>query len=211
MKCKMQREYRRAFNRYIYMFNTIHKPYLSGKKEKLYHHIKSLKSDHCGISTLIKDNTCYTDNQAKVDILNSQLSSVFTSDDGSTLPDLGISPYPDISPVDINTSGIVGLLSDLDPSKSQGSDKIKQKLLKLLADEVSPCIQLLFSASLHQCVVPADWKRTIVCPIFKKGDRKNPSNYRPVFLTSICSKIMEYVIYSNVMSHLEAYNILSPG
>jgi len=112
--------------------------------------VESLKSDHCGISTLIKDNTCYTDNQAKADILNSQFSSIFTSDDGSTLPDLGISPYPDISPVDINTSGIVSFLNDLDPSKSPGPDEIPPKLLKLLADEVSPCLQLLFSASLHQ-------------------------------------------------------------
>ena len=45
---------------------------------------------------------------------------------------------------------------------------------------------------------------------FKKGDRKNPSNYRPVSLTSICSKIMEHIVYSNIMSHLEAFNILSP-
>jgi len=89
---------------------------------------------------LIKNNTSYTDNQAKADILNSQFSSLFTSDDGSTLPYLGISPYPDISPVDINTSGIVRLLSDLDPSKSLGPDKIPLKLLKLLADEVFPCL-----------------------------------------------------------------------
>jgi len=101
-------------------------------------------------------------------------------------------------------------LRELDPSKSLGSDKVPPKLLKLLADKVSTCLQLLFSASLHQGVVPADWKKAIVCPIFKEGGRKNPSNYRPVSLTSIYSKIMEHVIYSNIMFHLEAYNVLSP-
>ena len=94
--------------------------------------------------------------------------------------------------------------------QTSGPDKIPPKLLKLLADEVSPRLQLLFSASLHQGIVPVDWKKAIVCPIFKKGDRKNPSNYRPVSLTSICSKLMEHVIYSNIMSHLHTYNILSP-
>ena len=89
--------------------------------------------------------------------------------DLATLPDLGISTYlhgPDSSPVDINISG---LLSDLDPSKSSCPDKISPKLLKLLADEVSPWLQLLFSASLHQGVIPADWKTVIVSPLFKKA------------------------------------------
>ena len=49
-------------------------------------------------------------------------------------PDLGTSPYPDISTIEINTSGIVKLLNELDPSKSSGPDKIPPKLLKLLAD-----------------------------------------------------------------------------
>ena len=115
----------------------------------------------------MKNNTCYTDNQAKAEILSSQFSSVFTRDGGSTLPDLGTSPYPDISTIEISTSGIVKLLKELDPSRSSGPDKIPLKLLKLSADEVSPCLQLLFSASLHQGIVPADWKKAIVCPIFK--------------------------------------------
>ena len=72
----------------------------------------------------MKNNTCYTDNQTKADILNSQFSSVFTREDKSTLPDLGTSPYPDISTIKINTPGIVKLLNELDHSKSSGPDKI---------------------------------------------------------------------------------------
>ena len=68
---------------------------------------------------------------------------------------------------------------------------------------------LLFSASLHQGRVPSDWKKALVCPVFKKGDRKNPSNYHPVSLTCIYSKVMEHIIYSEIMSHLETHNILS--
>jgi len=69
MKRKMQRECRRAF--YRYMFNSIQDPYLSGKRKKLYHYIKSLRSDQCGISTVMVNDTCYTDNQTKANILNS--------------------------------------------------------------------------------------------------------------------------------------------
>jgi len=47
----------------------------------------------------------------------------------------------------------------------------------------------------------------LVCPLFKKGDRKNLSNYWPISLTSVCSKVMEHTVYSNIMSHMESNNI----
>ncbi|MFC1375539.1 MAG: reverse transcriptase family protein [gamma proteobacterium symbiont of Ctena orbiculata] len=46
-------------------------------------------------------------------------------------------------------------------------------------------------------------------PIFKKGDRSSPANYRPISLTSVCSKVMEHILHSQVMKHLEANGILS--
>ena len=109
----------------------------------------------------------------------------------------------------VSTSGVTKILQKLDPSKSPGPDKIPSRLLKSIAMAVSPCLTLLFSASLHQGRVPSDWKKALVCPVFKKGDRKNPSNYRPVSLTYICSKVMEHIIYSEIMTHLETHNILS--
>jgi len=207
LKRIMQRECRRSFNKY--MFTTLHEPYLSGKKKKLFRYIKSLRSDRCGIDTLLKDGCYFTYNQAKSELLNTLFSSVFTTDDGSDLPVLDPSPYPDISPIEVSVSGITSLLNELDPTKSPGPDKIPSNLLKLLAYEVSPCFALLFSASLQQSIVPSDWKKASVCPIFKKGDQKNAANYRPVSLTSVCSKIMEHVVCSNVMSHLECHDILT--
>ena len=46
-------------------------------------------------------------------------------------------------------------------------------------------------------------------PIFKKGDRGSPANYRPVSLTSVCIKVMEDILHSQVMQHLEIHGILS--
>ena len=44
---------------------------------------------------------------------------------------------------------------------------------------------LIFKASLHQQHLPSDWKTAHITPVFKKGSRKNPANYRPISLTSI--------------------------
>jgi hypothetical protein len=52
-------------------------------------------------------------------------------------------------------------------------------------------------------------KEAIVSPVFKKGDRNNAANYRPVSLTSICCKLCEHVISRELMNHLEENNLLS--
>ena len=66
----------------------------------------------------------------------------------------------------------------------------------------------LFNASLSQGVVPPDWKTANIVPLFKKGDKSNPANYRPISLTSLTCKILEHVVFSNFMSHFEKYSIL---
>jgi len=47
-------------------------------------------------------------------------------------------------------------------------------------------------------------------PNFKAGKRSNPTNYRPVSLTSIVCKVMEHIFTSEIMKHLEAHSILAP-
>ena len=57
--------------------------------------------------------------------------------------------------------------------------------------------------------LPMDWLEANVTPLFKKGDRASPSNYRPVSLTAIACKLLEHIIHHHVMAHLETYNILT--
>ena len=46
------------------------------------------------------------------------------------------------------------------------------------------------------------------CPVFKKGNRSNPSNYRPISLTSSCCKVFEHIVFHSIMDHLQLNNIL---
>jgi hypothetical protein len=87
------------------------------------------------------------------------------------------------------------LLSALNPNKATGPDNMSGHFL-------------IFQASLHQGQVPTIWKDAFITPLFKKGDRSKPSNYRPVSLTLICCKIMEHIIHSTVMKHLDMHGIL---
>ena len=56
--------------------------------------------------------------------------------------------------------------------------------------------------------VPSDWVTANVTPVFKKGNRNEPSNYRPISLTSVPCKIMEHIIYRHIMDHLDSNSIL---
>jgi len=62
--------------------------------------------------------------------------------------------------------------------------------------------------SLETGVVPQDWKEAIVSPLFKKGSKAKPENYRPVSLTSIIGKILESIIKDQIASHLDHFNLI---
>ena len=53
-----------------------------------------------------------------------------------------------------------------------------------------------------------DWNNANVTPVYKKGDTHHPANYRPISLTCISCKLLEHVMASNMMEHLESNNIL---
>ena len=54
-------------------------------------------------------------------------------------------------------------------------------------------------------------KKARITPIYKKGLRSDPSNYRPVALTSHITKIMEKIIVKNMTSYLETNRLMNPG
>ena len=100
------------------------------------------------------------------------------------------------------------LLQKLKAGKASGPDLLPARILKELAEELSPYLMAIFQRSFDTGIVPKDWRTANVTAIFKKGEKFKASNYRPVSLTSLCCKIQEHVITSNVLKHLESYDIL---
>ena len=76
-------------------------------------------------------------------------------------------------------------------------------ILKSCSAEIAPIKQ-----SLNTGELPSDWLTAHICPVFKKGNRSAPSNYRPISLTSSCCKIMEHIIFHSIMDHINTNNIL---
>ena len=176
--------------------------------KKLYSFVKDKKCDSSGVAPLKKDGTTHNDATTKLEILNGQFSSVFTTEDTRSFPDLGASHYPDAPEITVHPNGVRKLPRNLKPHKATGPDDISQRFLKEMAEPLTPILTLIFSASLKQGKTPDDWKEANVSLIFKKGDKSQPANYRPVSLTSVCSKVLEHVIHSHLMNFFEDNQIL---
>jgi len=77
-----------------------------------------------------------------------------------------------------------------------------------LRTELSKPLSKLFQLSLDSGVVPQEWKEASVTPLFKKGKKDKPENYRPVSLTSILGKILESIIKDSIVEHLDKFKLI---
>jgi hypothetical protein len=84
---------------------------------------------------------------------------------------------------------IIDIISILDSNKATGPDKISNKMIISIKNEIAKPLCLLFNKSLRLKKYPRSWKIAHVIPLFKNGDKSLPSNYRPVSLLYCVSKI----------------------
>ena len=93
-----------------------------------------------------------------------------------------------LSSLHILVTEVQDMLLSLDTNKSIGPDGISPYFLKWGVQKLAPSLVSLFNYSLVTCQIPNIWKTAHVIPIFKKGDKQELSNYRPVSLLSVVSK-----------------------
>ena len=97
----------------------------------------------------------------------------------------------------------------LDTSKSSGPDGVSEKMLKSVAHSIAPSVSELFNLSIRSGCFPALWKVSNIVPIPKSGDSNSPSNYRPISLLSILSKVLEKHTVNLLMAFSDDSSLLS--
>ena len=141
--------------------------------------------------------------------LNLYFSSVFSKiDSNRDLDSTEIQCEHCVTDIIITEDIVLDKLRILKPNKSAGPDGIHSRVLKELSSSISYPLPKLFSRSVREGRLPLDWKTANVCPIFKKGSKSSPSNYRPVSLTCIVCKVLESIIKEEIFKHLLCNDLL---
>ena len=112
-------------------------------------------------------------------------------------------------PVDICVDKVLSVLQSLDANSAAGPDNLHPILLRSCSSSLAYPLSVIFRQSLRDHCLPAPWKTSLVIPIFKKGARYNPLNYRPISLTSVICKCLERIISQQLTAYLEECSILS--
>ena len=147
----------------------------------------------------------------KANILNDFFASVFTHETGSDLPSFEpkIEETAYIDSIVINPELILKQLKTLNVSKACGPDNCHPFFLNKCADNIYKPLSVIFSKSVQAGQVPHAWKDANVTCIYKKGQKSDPGNYRPVSLTSVICKLLERNIRETIVNHLNSHNLLS--
>jgi hypothetical protein len=171
------------------------KPFYKYTRSKL-----TTKSD---IGELEMDGKVARTDEEKANMFNSFFSSVFSPEDTSNIPEFESRMVKEIlENIEFSSADLIKRLKKLKTCKAAGPDNLHPRVLKEGAESLGAPLEMIFKKSPDTGLLPTSWKLGKVIPIFKKGSRRLPTNFRPVSLTSVVCKIMEACIRDEILQHL---------
>ena len=176
-------------------------------------YLNSKKNCRTSIGPLKVDKKLIDQDQGIAETLNDFFSSVFTKENLDSMPKIS-SIKENIKPigaVDTSPTKIAEKLKNLKKFSAPGPDNIRSCIYIELADVISIPLSIIFQKSISTGIVPEQWKEANVTPIFKKGSKSEPGNYRPISLTCIACKVMESLIKDTVVDHLTENELIFPS
>ena len=146
------------------------------------------------------------------EVLNDFFSSVYTAEDNARIPEatqvFNGDTDQELRDIQFTGSEVLNKINKLKNGKAPGDDGFIPEFLKRIGDYISEPLAKIFNSSMQEGIVPEDWRIANVAPLFKKGSRKVPGNYRPVSLTSYVGKLMETLIKDKITLHMERFNLI---
>ena len=173
----------------------------STNPRKLYTHLKQARANKFTPDFLVKNSVVISDSITRANIFNSYFNSTFVKSNFS-LPPVSQMPTPSeqLNILDICPTEVYQALCKLDTTKAMGSDNVHPFLLKISALTIHEQLTMLFNSCLSTSTLPSNWKLHKITPIPNKGDLTDVTNYRPISLLSILSKVLERIIYDKVIA-----------
>ena len=207
---------RREAKRLIKTSKKLHELYIASNckenPKEFYRYIRAKKVLSSIIGPLVSpDGEITTDESEMAEILNNYFASVFTIEENRN--EAIATPQQTVAAqlfsIDITEDDVIRVIDKLKICKSPGPDKIYPRVLKEVKEIICKPLCIIFNLSLRSGKVVYGWKLANVTPLFKKGDKSNPGNYRPISLTSVVCKLMESILRDKIVKFLEENNIIT--
>ena len=178
--------------------------------KRFYSYVRDKQKVKVKVSNLDKGDGNFTKTDSEsCQVLSDFFSSVFTKEDSGKLPEFSQRTDSEVNNILVTEQKVKKKLLNLKTDKSQGPDGINPRVLKECGSSLSKPLAVIYQKSLDTGILPSDFKRANITPIFKKGSRSSPGNYRPVSITSVPCKILESIIRDEMLEHLERNKLLS--
>ena len=151
-----------------------------------------------------------TDDCEKSVILNEFFSSVFTKENINSIfhPERVFTGDANDRLLDVDVSQIIFEMTLNKLNKASGVDCIHPSLLQVWSEQLSGSLSILFRRTIDGGMVSTDWRAANVTPLYKKGNKSTPGNYRPMSLTSVVCKLLESIIKNAIMEHLDQHKLI---
>lgn len=117
-----------------------------------------------------------------------------------TIQNVGSEELPEITKNEIRTT-----LAQMKNNKSPGEDQITTEMLKLGGNIIEEALKTLLNKCLYEGKIPKEWYNSEVILLFKKGDRTNIENYRPISLLSHLYKVLTKILTNRLTAKLDFY------
>ena len=173
-----------------------------------YAYINSAKRTRSKIGPLKEDGEIVVEPAEQAEILNQFFSSVFTRCEEETPEKVCVAGDKEITEIRIDRERVIKMIEGLKEQSAPGPDQIPNKLIKELKNEIAAPLTMLYRKCMEEAKIPDEWRQTHITPIFKKGRRADPGNYRPVNLTSSACKGLEILVKEDTDLFLESNNLI---
>ena len=155
------------------------------------------------------DGSMARDDRGKANLLNHFFHSIFTTEDPELPSFRPAFTGPPLATIEVGISVVREKFLKLKPDSSPGPDGLHPRILQETATTMADHWAQLFRSSLASASLPIDWCRDDIVPIFKRGPKHHPANYRPVTLTAVPCKVLESLVRDQIMEHLAGTDQLS--
>ena len=172
---------------------------------------KKSNSDSC-IPPLNNNGIIITKDADKARLFNEFFACASKLNDSNAKLPVNSYPIPGISIISeiiITEQEVKDQINILKCNKGFGPDQISPKFIKFGGHTLITPLTSLFNKSLQCARVPKIWKQANVIPIHKKESKSLITNYRPVSLLSVMSKMMERIIFKHLYNHFQDNFLLS--